>query len=97
MRFGTVDAVVEGVTVVTVVKTVVKQFICSRSMAVQFLMGGEASNGLRAPAASPARRRRRNTATPSGEQRLHLGLPDFLPSAKGPPIGLVPRPWFRKG
>jgi hypothetical protein len=47
MRFGTVDAVAEGVTVVTVVvKTVVKQFRCSRSMTVQFLMGGEASNGL---------------------------------------------------
>ena len=41
MRFGTVDAVVEGVTVVTVVvKTVVKQSRRSRSMTVQFLMGG---------------------------------------------------------
>jgi hypothetical protein len=93
MRFGTVDAVAEGVTVVTVVvKTAVKQSRRSRSMTVQFLMGGEASNGLRAPAASSARRHRRHTATPSGERRLHLGLPDFLPCAKGPPIGLVPQP-----
>jgi hypothetical protein len=42
VRFGTVDAAVEGVTVVTiVVKPVIKQSRRSRSMTVQFLTGAK--------------------------------------------------------